>query len=382
MAPVAGRRPNPDTTARVAWLERFYDLVFVAAVGRFASELGSKPDVGHIVSVLGWLISLWFAWFLVTLRLNRFPDDGWGMRIIVAIQLLAVTMATATAVSLTTVDDAAGFIATAGIGLGITLLYLTIPRREAPDRWLVTVPVVGSLVVSAAVLLSLVLPRRVATSLAIVTGIAFVVALLVWYLPRLAIARPVDPRHAADRHAQLFIVLMGLSFLKVAFSTDPKHGVEYGVVVAAFAVGFALWTIYVDGVLSLGFPVHASAQRNWLVAQLILSIGITVAAASVIAFPPVGNGSVTGSGAALEGGSIVAVLGAFAVLAGAAARPERNLVIWRSLAAGAVAVVTLGVIVAGTTRDDLFTGILSLVIVCAAVIDGFLRARRHVKVSP
>jgi len=376
MAPEAGVVPDPDVTARVAWLERFYDLVFVAAVGRFANELGTKPDLAHIVTVLGWLVSLWFAWFLVTLRLNRFPDDGWGMRTVVVIQLLATTVATAAAISVTTtVDNTGGYIATACIGLGITLLYVTIPRHDAPDRRLVVAPAVGSLAVSAAILLSLVAPRPVATSLAIVIGIVFVVVLLAWYLPRLAVIRPVDPHHAADRHAQLFMVLMGLSFLKVAFATDPKHGVEYGVIVAAFAVGFAFWTMYIDGVLSLGFPMPPSTQRTWLVAQLLLSIGITVAAASVIAFPPTGSGVLTHSGALLEGGSIVAVLGAFAVLAATAARPERNLVVSRSLAAAAVVVVTLSASVVSIVRDDAFSGVLALVIVGAAIVDGFLRSR-------
>jgi hypothetical protein len=34
-----GALPDPEAVARVAWLERFYDLAFVACVSRF-SELG------------------------------------------------------------------------------------------------------------------------------------------------------------------------------------------------------------------------------------------------------------------------------------------------------------------------------------------------------
>ena len=75
--------------ARVAWLERFYDLVFVACVGRFANKLGVTPDLPHTLSVLVWLIGLWAAWFLVTQRLNRFPEEGWLTRGIVVVQLLS-----------------------------------------------------------------------------------------------------------------------------------------------------------------------------------------------------------------------------------------------------------------------------------------------------
>src|SRR5689334_19551982 len=139
-----GALPDPATAARVAWLERFYDLVFVACVGRFASELGASPDRSHILLVPGWLTGLWVAWFLVSLRLNRFPDEGWLTRGIVVAQLLATTVAVAAAISATHADDLGGVVSTAVLGLGISALYLTIPRRDAADRRLVAVPVAGS----------------------------------------------------------------------------------------------------------------------------------------------------------------------------------------------------------------------------------------------
>ena len=154
-----------------------------------------------------------------------------------------------------------------------------VPAATLPTG-LVAVPAVGSAVIAATELLRLVIPRA-AAALTSVAGLAFVVVLLGWYLPRLARNRPVKPRHAGDRHGQLFLVLMGLSFLRVAFGTDPKYGVEYLAVIGAFTAGFALWSIYVDGVLPLGFPVRACPQRGWLVAQLGLglALGVTVAAA-------------------------------------------------------------------------------------------------------
>lgn len=246
--------PDPATAARVAWLERFYDLVFVAVVGRFANELGATPDLAHALSVLGWLAWLWVAWFLVSLRLNRFPDEGWLTRAIVVAQLLATTVAAAAAISATTADDRGGVVATIALDLGIWALYLTIPRRDAANRRLVAVPVVGSAVIAATELLRLVMPRAAAAALTSAAGLAFVAVVFGWYLPRLARNRPVEPRHAGDRHGQLFLILMGLSFLKVAFATNPKYGVEYPVVIGAFAAGFALWSIYVDGALPLASP--------------------------------------------------------------------------------------------------------------------------------
>lgn len=325
----------------MAWLERFYDLVFVAVVGRFANGLGVTSDLAHMLSVLGWLTWLWVAWFLVSLRLNRFPDEGWLTRAIVVVQLLATTVAAAAAISATTADDRGGVVATAALDLGISALYLTIPRRDAADRRLVAVPGVGSAVIAATELLRFVMPRPAAAALTSVAGLAFVAVLLGWYLPRLARNRPVEPQHAGNRHGQLFLVLMGLSFLMVAFAADPKYGVEYLVVIGAFAAAFALWSIYVDGVLPLGFPVRAGPQRGWLIAQLGLALGVTVAAAAVTALPPSRAGTVAVTGAGLEGGALAAVMAAFAVLAVTAQRPAPRLAWTRCGAAVAIAAVTV-----------------------------------------
>ena len=175
---------------------------------------------------------------------------------------------------------------------------------------------------------------------------------------------------------------MGLSFLKVAFATDVRYGVEFLVVAAAFAAGFALWTIYVDGVLPLGFPVPAGRQRTWIVAQLVLAIGITVAAAAVIALPPDTTGRVTATGAVLEGGSFTAVMAAFAVLAVTAQHPQPHLAYARCGAGLAIAAVTVAVVAAGGLNDRTLAGVLAALVIAAAVVDGLLRTRLRDEEAP
>ena len=102
--------------ARVAWLEKFYDIVFVAVVGRFANELGNDPDLANTVEVLGWLAGLWMTWFLVTLRLNRFPDERLATRLLLLIQLMALCVAAAAAISVTAVDDTRAVVGSADSG--------------------------------------------------------------------------------------------------------------------------------------------------------------------------------------------------------------------------------------------------------------------------
>jgi hypothetical protein len=100
-----------------------------------------------------------------------------------------------------------------------------------------------------------------------------------------------------------------------------------------------------------------------------------VAAAAVTALPPSTAGTVTVTGAVLEGGALVTVMAAFAVLAVTAQRPAPRLACARSGAAAAMAAVTVAVIVGGKLPDRVFSVALAAFVVAAAVMDGLLRRR-------
>ena len=129
--------------------------------------------------------------------------------------------------------------------------------------------------------------------------------------------------------------------------------------------------------LPLGFPVRAGPQRGWLIAQLGLALGVTVAAAAVTALPPSRAGTVTVTGAGLEGGALAAAMAAFAVLAVTAQRPAPRLAWARCGAAVAIAAVTVAAIVGGKLPDRMFSAALATLIVAAAAVDGLLRRRRR-----
>lgn len=362
-------------TQRVVWLERFYDLVFVACVGRFANELGSSTGATSTLSTLAWLTGLWLSWFLVVTRLNRFPDERWVTRGALVFQLLAVTMATGAAVSSTTRDDTWQVVAVAGMAFGVALLYVTIPRVPGRDGRLVVAQVVGNSAVAATVLLTLVLPTSIGRAVSAAAAIAWFAVVLLWYLPRVAHARPVEPRHAGERYGQLFLVLMGLSFLKVAFEPDQHGAVLPAAVLGAFAVGFSLWSIYVDGVLPLGFPTAVAPQQRWLVSQLLLAIGITAAAAAVVAVSPSAAGNVTLRQAVLEGASIAAVFAALASIAHHSARPRGDRVVVRLLGATAVLALACVAGLGGGMADTTFSLALAAIIVLTSVADQWRRVR-------
>jgi low temperature requirement protein LtrA len=353
---------------RVAWLEKFYDIVFVAVVGRFANELGNDPDLANTVEVLGWLAGLWMTWFLVTLRLNRFPDDRPATRLLLLIQLMALCVAAAAAISVTAVDDTRAVVGSAALGLTTAALYLGVLRSPLADPRLVAVPVALSLLVAAAELLTLLATPAWARLLPAVALLLQFVVVLGWYLPRVARGHPVEPVKAGDRHAQLFLVLMGLSFLKVAFAPDASGTVGYPVVVGSFLTGFALWSMYIDGVLPLGFPTGVSRQQVWLSVQLLLSLAVTVAAAAAVALPSSRTGgALPPAQALLEGGSLAAVLTALAVLAVSSQRTSAVRAAVR--AAGALALVIVTALAIGAMPSDTFSTLAGSIVVVAAVVE-------------
>ena len=285
--------PDPATAARAAWLERFYDLVFVACVGRFANELGATPDLTHILSVLGWLTGLWGAWFLVSMRLNRFPDEGWLTRGIVVAQLLATTVAVAAAISATRADDLGGMVATAALSLGISARYPHDPpprrRRPAPRRRARSRQRRGG-------------RRRPAVARPAADGgghpgerhragvpdrrVRLVPAPAARATGRSSHGTPGPARPAVPRPDGPVVPEGGVRCRSEVRSRVPRgHRRLRG---RASRCGRSTSTAFCRS----ASPCRAGPQRSWLIAQLGLALGVTVAAAAVTALPPSRTGTV------------------------------------------------------------------------------------------
>ena len=175
---------------------------------------------------------------------------------------------------------------------------------------------------------------------------------------------------AGDRHAQLFLVLMGLSFLKVAFAPDASGTVGYPVVVGSFLTGFALWSMYVDGVLPWASRTGVRRQQVWLSVQLLLSLAVTVAAAAAVALPSSRTGgALPPAQALLEGGSLAAVLAALSVLAVSSQRTSRVRAAVRAAAALALVAITVTALAVGRMPSDTFSALAGSVVVVAAVVE-------------
>src|SRR5438445_8650279 len=75
-----------------AWIELFYDLVFVAAILVFSSAVSHLHDGARV----GWVVvvfsAVWWIWLSTTIFVNRFRMTDLGHRLLVLSQMFLVVL--------------------------------------------------------------------------------------------------------------------------------------------------------------------------------------------------------------------------------------------------------------------------------------------------
>lgn len=61
---------------RVGWVELYFDLVFVFAVGQVAHGIVAEPHWSRVAAALGLFATLWWTWIGFAVLYNRRGDDG------------------------------------------------------------------------------------------------------------------------------------------------------------------------------------------------------------------------------------------------------------------------------------------------------------------
>jgi len=231
---------------RATWLELFFDLVFVAAVGQLANALSVAPTTGRFFEFLGVFVPVWWAWMGFTYYANRFDTDDLVYRLLTLLAMFGVAAVATTVPSVFDGGTIAFPIAYVAVRLVLLALYARAARhvREARPlaRWFLTAFGVAVLIWLA----SLAVPRPWAY---VVWGVALTIELATpirgWRLVRDA---PIHPRHIPERFGLLTLIVLGESVLAVVLGVSKASWVmgSAGAAVAAFLVAASLWWIYFD----------------------------------------------------------------------------------------------------------------------------------------
>ena len=229
---------------RATWLELFFDLVFVAAVGQLANSLSAEPTPARFFEFLGLFVAVWWAWMGFTFYANRFDTDDLPYRLLMLCAMFGVAVLATTIPSVFRGATEGFPLAYIAVRLVLVALYARASRHVPEARTLTrTLLSLFSLaIVIWAVSLAFDRPW-----VYVLWGIALCIELVApirgWRSIRDA---PVDRRHLPERFGLLTLIVLGESVLAVVFGVSTVSWGAGSAVAAAmgFLVAAALWWIY------------------------------------------------------------------------------------------------------------------------------------------
>jgi low temperature requirement protein LtrA len=235
-----------DEERRATWLELFFDLVFVAAVGQLANALGAQPTAMRFFEFLGVFVPVWWAWMGFTFYANRFDTDDLPYRLLMLCAMFGVAVLATTIPSIFRGATHGFPVAYIAVRVVLVTLYARASRHVAEARSLATsfLGAFGSAVLIWAVSLAFDAPWAY-VFWAAALAIELVAPIPAWRLLRDA---PVDRRHLPERFGLLTLIVLGESVLAVVLGVS-KVSWDAGSAAAAatgFVVAAALWWIYFD----------------------------------------------------------------------------------------------------------------------------------------
>ncbi len=237
---------DEEDDRRATWLELFFDLVFVAAVGQLANALSAEPTAGRFFEFVGLFVPVWWAWTGFTFYANRFDTDDLPYRLLTLLGMFAVAVL-ATTVPGVFKGATVGFpVAYVGVRAILLVLYVR-ARRHVPQAWALATTFLfafGTAAVIWLVSLAVAQPWNY-----VVWGCALTLELgapiLAWrQIPQ----APIHPRHIPERFGLLTLIVLGESVLAVVLGVSKVswEAGSAGAAVAGFLTAAALWWIYFD----------------------------------------------------------------------------------------------------------------------------------------
>jgi low temperature requirement protein LtrA len=281
--PVSAPGPGPGSPeSEQAWLDLFFDLVFVAAILILSSGFSHAERVSEAVWFGASFVSIWWVWLATTLYANRFPTDDIAHRLITLTQMFLVTM-----VAIGVGDGAKAHpqfdsIAYALLTVTVALTYLRTSRQHVDKAAFARRRAIEYAIAGAIIVVAGFLPEAPRIAL-------WVIGLGVTIVPAIAhctTAPPLEERQLIERLGALTIIMCGEAFVKVALAAnvDSLDGIDIVAVAFEFVMVFAVWAIYFDDVPKAGASPTPRGRSTWLAAHLLLHLGIIGVAIGVSRF--------------------------------------------------------------------------------------------------
>lgn len=245
------------------WLELFFDLIFVVALGQVTHILAHTHE-GHLeeqafLKFVGLFLPFWWIWVGHTVYSNRYDRDSRGHRFTTLI-LMFFLIVMSGMVGHSGFELYREFLALyAGARIMIAFFYLK-ESRNPHDKKEKLLLKRTALVYFMNALLAL-LGVLFEVKIAIVVLYASMGMDILWsiFFNELQIQRPADRDHLVERTGLLAIILLGESIISLASGLDEVNWDREAIITAlvGFAMVCMIWWIYFDS-----FPLLIESERD------------------------------------------------------------------------------------------------------------------------
>ena len=126
----------------------------------------------------------------------------------------------------------------------------------------------------------------------------------------------VDEHHLIERAALLTLIMMGEGFVKVALavSAGTLTGTDIFVIGVMFVVLFSLFAVYFDDIPKAGIRPGIHAGESWLLAHLVMQLGIVALAIGMSKYLQIEEGHVHDAAIIVLTAALVGIFGGLSVI--------------------------------------------------------------------
>ncbi|ARU40854.1 hypothetical protein CCB80_06725 [Armatimonadetes bacterium Uphvl-Ar1] len=275
---------NPERHA--SWLELFFDLAFVAVLGRVSVELAKSHDFETLIRFGLIFVPIWWAWIGQVFYLSRFDTDDLSHRLSSFFQIIVLGFM-ATSIPKAFAGDVTGFVVCYGLLRGVLVFEYWFAGRHIPEaRPLTMIYSRGFLLAIGLWLLSLAVPSPFRYGL-------WILGMLVdfWtpnFCREMGVKYPPHPMHTPERFGLFTIIVLGEAVIATVGTLTGMVWTLPAAVAAVMGLMLActIWWVYFDGVGAAEHRVPKSSDdvsryRSWLYGHLPLHGGIVLVALGV-----------------------------------------------------------------------------------------------------
>lgn len=271
-----------EPNRRATWLELFFDLIFVVAIGDVTHILNHTHE-GRLAPLQFWqyvltFIPLWWIWVSHTMYANRFDADDRKHRLATLFIMFLVIIISGLIDERFLASYAVIIVCYAASKYIIAMMYFMSKRRHKESVQLTTAVGRVTLVGASISLASILFPAPL-RYVVLYLGILFDLVAFICFLPRRLQGIPVHTEHLIERVGLLTLILLGESV--ISLSTGLAHISWTAERLVTAATGFvtisSIWWVYFDSFHLLSKQKLATGH-SVLYSHLFVFIGLSILA--------------------------------------------------------------------------------------------------------